>query len=151
MEKIGRKIEIFVIVVIIALIGIIYAFKAPIRTTSLISGQDQSDQQSPNTATSVKPSDNTEAPSPVPSTTIEYQGVDGKNALDLLKIDHQVEVQHYSFGDMVLSIDNIKPDSKHFWAMYVNDSFSQVGASAYVTKSTDKIKWEVDALVDTTK
>lgn len=68
-----------------------------------------------------------------------------------LKANHQVDATHYSFGDLVTGIDGLKPDSKHFWALYVNGQFSQVGASAYVTKSTDQIKWEVDAVVDTTK
>ncbi|MEO8065416.1 MAG: DUF4430 domain-containing protein [Candidatus Doudnabacteria bacterium] len=146
MENIGRKLELFVIVVIIATIGIIYAFKqkplpAPVADNANVI---QNDATSPSGQTSVNP-----APL-VPSNIIEYPGVDGQNALELLKASHRVEATHYSFGDMVSGIDGVSPDSKHFWAMYVNGQFSQVGASAYVTKSTDMIKWEIDA-VDTTK
>ena len=139
MQNLGKKIEIFVIVAIIAVIGIIYAFKqkpAPVLTTNTVADQatDQSGQVQE-----------------VPTTTIEYPGQDGKNALELLKAGHQVDAKHYSFGDLVTGIDGITPDSKHFWALYVNGQFSQVGASAYVTKAADSIKWQIDAVVDTTK
>lgn len=121
MNNLGKKIEIFVIVTIIAIIGIVYAFTRPVQapTTS------QTAQQ-------------------VPTSTVTYQGQEGKNALDLLNASHRVDSKHYSFGDMVTGIDGVSPDANHFWAMYVNDQFSQVGASAYVTKSTDTIKWQVD-------
>lgn len=138
MQNIGKKIEIFVIVAIIAFIGIIYAFKqktVPVAITNNPAVVDQSDS----------------VQQVVPTTTIEYQGVDGKNALELLKASHRVDAKHYSFGDLVTGIDGMTPDSKHFWAIYVNGQFSQVGASTYMTKPTDTIKWEIDALVDTTK
>ena len=138
MQNIGKKIEIFVIVAIIAFIGIIYAFKqktVPVAITNNPAVVDQSDS----------------VQQVVPTTTIEYQGVDGKNALELLKASDRVDAKHYSFGDLVTGIDGMTPDSKHFWAIYVNGQFSQVGASTYMTKPTDTIKWEIDALVDTTK
>ena len=143
MFNIFRKLEIFVIVVIVAVIGIIYAFKQKpvVPTTNL----------AVNSQLSTQPSLDTIPASQVPATTIVYPGQDGKNALELLKAGHQVVATHYSFGDMVTGIDGIAPDKDHFWAMYVNDQFSQVGASAYVTKSTDTIKWQTDAVVDTTK
>ena len=156
MNNIGKKLEIFVIVVIIAAIGIIYAFKKPNSTllsTNLQTPSQQNTQVTPNTGTSVR-SGNNEVPPPtqqVPTSTIEYKGVDGKNALELLQTSHRVDVKHYSFGDLVTGIDGIQPDSSHFWAMYVNGNFSQVGASSYVTKSSDTIKWEIDAVVDTKK
>ena len=118
-----RKIEVFVVVVVIAFIGIVFAFKQrPVLAPTV----DQKQAQQ------------------APTSTITYLGHDGQNALDLLKASHQVEAKHYSFGDMVTGIDGTSPDANHFWAMYVNDQFSQVGASAYVTKSTDAIKWQID-------
>jgi len=127
-----RKIEAFVIVVIIAVIGIIYAFKqsavAPINnvainseTSSLSAKLDQG---------------------------VIYQGQDGRNALDLLKAQHNVGVKSYSFGDMVLSIDGVTPSANQFWAMYINGELSQVGASAYTTKSTDVVNWRLDEVKD---
>jgi len=80
------------------------------------------------------------------STEISYQGVDGKNALELLKAGHQVEVKHFDFGDMVQSIDGISPASDEFWALYINGQLSQVGADAYQSKSSDTITWKLDKL-----
>jgi hypothetical protein len=138
----AKRLEIFVIVVIIAGIGIIYAFtQKPVLAPTV------------DTATSVMPTPNA-APPPVadtPTTTFEYQGVNGKNALELLKASHQVQAKHYSFGDLVTGIDGITPDASHFWAMYVNGQFAQVGASSLITKNSDTIKWEIDAVADTKK
>lgn len=156
MNNLGRKFEIFVVVAIIALIGIIYAFKqkpvlAPTTNNQPVA---QNDDSSASNQTSINPAAGGSQGSvdlQVPTNVITYQGKDGQNALVLLEASHRVDVKHYSFGDMVNAIDGIAPDSKHFWAMYVNGQFSQVGASAYVTKSSDTIKWELDAVVDTTK
>lgn len=152
MQYTAKKLEIFVITVIIAGIGIIYAFKQNPRPVR-VAQHDSTEQVAPMGQTSVRPdsTDQVNQQMPAPSAVFEYKGVDGKNALELLKASHTVDAKHYSFGDLVTSIDGITPDSSHFWAMYVNDQFSQVGASSYTTKSTDTIKWEVDAVVDTTK
>ncbi len=132
----ARRFEIFVIIAIIAVIGIVFAFKqGPITTHTLSNNQPASETSNNNDSASLKL---------VPSTVINYDGQDGKNALELLQASHNVEVKHYSFGDLVLGIDGIAPDSTHFWAMYVNDQFSQVGAAAYQTKSSDKIRWQID-------
>ena len=71
----------------------------------------------------------------------------GENAVDLLKADHRADTKSYSgIGEMVLSIDGIKPDSEHFWAFYVNGKSSNVGASSYVLKNGDKIEWKLEAI-----
>ena len=77
---------------------------------------------------------------------ITYQGVDGKNALELLQASHQVDVTTSGQGDFVNSIDGVTPDSNHFWSFYVNGTMSSVGASSYQTKSTDILTWKLDAI-----
>lgn len=151
MNDFGKKFEIFVIVSVIALIGVIYAFRqqsdlAPTTSNPNITQGEQNINSRPSNQTSAE-----QMLPQVPSSVIEYQGQDGKNALELLQANHRVDVQHFSFGDLVTGIDGITPDAKHFWAMYVNGQFSQLGASAYATKSTDTIKWQIDAVIDTTK
>ena len=112
------------IVVIISVIGIIYAFtQKPVRTPTNDLVRSQSE-----------------------ANIIEYPGQDGQTALELLQAQRQVEAKNYSFGDLVMSIDGVAADSQHFWAMYVNGQFSQVGASAYVTKNSDMIKWQIDEI-----
>ncbi len=118
----ARRLEIFIIVSIIAGVGIVYAMtQKPVLAPSTQQQQQQ-----------------------VPVSTVEYTGVEGRTALDLLKQTHVVEVKNYSFGDLVTGIDGVSPDANHFWAMYVNGEFSQVGASAYITKSSDQIKWQIE-------
>ncbi|HEV8601091.1 MAG TPA: DUF4430 domain-containing protein [Patescibacteria group bacterium] len=141
-----KKFETFVIAAIIAVIGIVYAFtKQPVMApsnhteqTSNTSSTEQSQQPTYPTQEDVQQ---------VPASTITYKGVDGKNALELLQASHQVEVKHYSFGDMVISIDGVMPDpNTHFWSFYVNGQLSQVGASAYVTKSSDILEWKIEKI-----
>lgn len=134
MNNIARRLEIFVIVVIIAFIGIVYAFKqhtvlAPTINAPVSQTDDQSTPQQQ-----------------VPTTVITYQGQTGQTALAILQAGHRVDVKHYSFGDMVTGIDGITPDVQHFWSFYVNGTMSQVGASSYVTKSSDQIKWQIDTI-----
>lgn len=158
MENPGKKLEVFIIVSVIALIGIVYAFRqkpalAP-SNNSTITLTDQDSNLPLLGQTAVGPVSGDSASKPqlqVPGNIVEYQGRDGKNALELLESSHRVDAKHYSFGDLVTGIDGIAPDAKHFWAMYVNGKFSQLGASVYITKSTDTIKWQIDAVIDTTK
>lgn len=79
------------------------------------------------------------------STEVSYKGVEGKNALELLKQTHKVETKTYKgIGELVTSIDGVSPDSKHFWAFYVNGQQSQVGAGAYTAKGTDTVIWKLE-------
>lgn len=80
-------------------------------------------------------------------TTVSYQGKEGKTALELLKDSHEIKTETYEgFGELVTSIDGVSADSKHFWAFYVNGKESQVGASTYKAKSTDKITWKLEEI-----
>jgi len=78
---------------------------------------------------------------------VSYDGKDGKTALELLKKLHKVETKDYgAMGEMVLSIDGVKPDSTQFWAFYVNGAMASEGASTYQTKNGDKIEWKLAAI-----
>jgi cytoskeletal protein RodZ len=152
MNNVGKKLEIFVIVSIIAFIGIIYAFKqqpAVTANTDLTQNQSaQTDATAPITSLGTKgesPSDGLPQQQ-VPTTTISYQGEDGKSAVELLTATHKVELKE----GLVSSIDGIEPDAEHFWAMYVNGKYVPVGTD-HATKSGDTVQWEIDAKEDTTK
>ena len=89
----------------------------------------------------------TESIQQVPQTSIQYQGIDGQSALSLLKVSHNVETKEYAgIGEYVVSIDGGAPDSKHFWAFYVNGKQAEVGAGAYVTKISDVIEWKLEEI-----
>ena len=77
---------------------------------------------------------------------ITYQGVEGQTALEILKANHQVETQSFSFGELVESINGVKAPATHFWAFYVNDKQAEVGAGDFVTKDTDTITWKLEAI-----
>lgn len=132
-SNIAKKLEVFVIVSIIALIGIIYALtKQPVVAPTI---RDNQNQESQNVQQ-------------VPQTTVRYQGVEGKTALELLKASHNVETKEFSgIGEYVVSIDGVQPEpNKAFWAFYVNDKQAEVGAGSYVTKSSDVIEWKLEEI-----
>ncbi len=73
---------------------------------------------------------------------VNYQGVDGKTALQILKDTHQVETKSYEgLGELVQSIDGVKPAANEYWIYYVNGEPATVGAGDYQTKSSDTITW----------
>lgn len=73
---------------------------------------------------------------------INYDGIEGKTAYDLLKEKYKVEADQSSFGVMVKSIDGLKNSDNKFWLYSVNDKQPEVAADKYTTKAGDKIKWE---------
>lgn len=78
---------------------------------------------------------------------VSYRGQDGKNALDLLKAGHEVEVKVYSgIGEFVDGIDGLKSDAQHFWSFYVNGKQATVGAGSYITKAADVIEWKFEKI-----
>lgn len=75
---------------------------------------------------------------------ISYQGVEGKNALELLQKEHQVNFQTSDFGVFVTEIDGIKNTEDTFWMYYVNEKLAEVAADKYATKEGDKIEWKYE-------
>lgn len=76
-------------------------------------------------------------------TDISYRGQNGVDALSLLKKHATVTTKHYSFGDLVTSINGMPGNGPKYWTFYVNGKMSQVGASAYKTKTGDKLEWKL--------
>ena len=82
-----------------------------------------------------------------PTQTVTYEGESGKIALQILKEKYTVQTKEFSgVGEFVQSIGGIQPDSKHFWAFYVNGQSSNVGAGSYATKNGDTIEWKMEAI-----
>jgi len=117
-----KRSGIFVLVIVLAAMGVLgfaHRTKAPSDTSTAVT-------QSTN--------------------TISYQGEDAKNALDLLKSHATVETTtDPSLGEYVTSVNGVKGGTNNkYWIMYVNGQSSSVGASDYVTKSTDTIEWKFE-------
>lgn len=121
----AKRLELFIIITAVAVAGVGYALTRAPKSTQ-IAGNNQSVQQAS-------------------SSSVVYDGQDGRNALDLLKVFNRVETKDTSFGPQVVGINGLIPDEKtHYWAFYVNGSLAQVGADQYVTKNGDKIEWKVE-------
>lgn len=76
-------------------------------------------------------------------TQISYSGKSGVSAYTLLKKYATITAKHYSFGYFVTSINGTAGNGPKYWTLYVNGKESQVGASAYITKNSDKITWKL--------
>lgn len=76
-------------------------------------------------------------------TDIKYHGQNGVDALTLLKKNADVTTKHYSFGDLVTSIDGSYGTGPKYWTFYVNGKESDVGASSYITKNADTLEWKL--------
>ncbi len=72
--------------------------------------------------------------------TVSYPGVDGKNALELLKESHNV-VEDDGF---VKSIDGKENTATSYWFLYVNGTSSTVGAKDVQTKRSDTLEWRFE-------
>ncbi len=82
---------------------------------------------------------------PSKPTPVSYDGVEGKNALELLKTKATVVTKDSAYGEYVDSINGVAggTDGK-YWAFYVNGQMAQVGAADYKTKAGDKIEWKFE-------
>jgi hypothetical protein len=76
-------------------------------------------------------------------TQISYKGEAGTDALTLLKRHATVQTKHYSFGDMVISIDGVPGTGPKYWTFYINGHEATVGAQAYHAKSSDELMWRL--------
>jgi hypothetical protein len=74
---------------------------------------------------------------------VEYPGVDGVDALTLLK--QKTEVEQDASG-MVISISGRRADNNQheFWSFYINGQSAQVGPASYITKNNDVIIWKIE-------
>jgi len=76
-------------------------------------------------------------------TQISYDGQNGINAYALLQKHATVQSKHYSFGYFVTSIDGVAGTGPKYWTLYVNGKEASVGASAYITKNSDRVTWKL--------
>lgn len=82
------------------------------------------------------------------SAMVTYQGVDGVNAIELLRKNHQIQTKDFGkdVGEFVESIDGKVPAKDEFWAFYINGASASVGPSLYITKNTDTLQWKLDKI-----
>jgi putative lipase involved disintegration of autophagic bodies len=69
----------------------------------------------------------------------------GKTALDLLNKTSKISKRGEGKDSFITSINNRLADEKkrEYWAFYINDKYSEVGAGSYLLKNLDKIEWKI--------
>lgn len=79
--------------------------------------------------------------------TVAYNGVEGKNAFELLQ-ENATDVQYTEseYGAFVTGIDGVDAPEGYFWALYVNDEMAQLGASDLITTNDDLVRWQLDKI-----
>ncbi|MCA9381941.1 DUF4430 domain-containing protein [Candidatus Dojkabacteria bacterium] len=75
-----------------------------------------------------------------------YATEDGQNALELLKSSAVVEYDEFQFGAFVTTINNLKADSEHYWAFYVNGEYAEKGIDSTTLNKGDEISLVYEAL-----
>jgi YD repeat-containing protein len=76
-------------------------------------------------------------------TQVSYHGQQGSTALQILEDRTHVQTKHYSFGDMVVSINGVSGNGPKYWTFYINGKQASVGAGSYQTKPADLILWKL--------
>jgi 1-deoxy-D-xylulose 5-phosphate reductoisomerase len=75
---------------------------------------------------------------------VTYKGKAGVTALALLSQKTKTTTSGTGANAFVTSIDSVTANPKsQYWAFYVNNKASMVGAGSYVTKSSDTITWKL--------
>jgi len=70
----------------------------------------------------------------------------GESVLDLLARTKNIRVKEYSFGKMVMAIDNLENGKdKKYWIYFINDQEAKIGASNYKLKAGERITWKFKA------
>jgi len=75
---------------------------------------------------------------------------DGQTAFELLGSQATVAFKQYDFGVFIESINGLAGDEKHFWALYIDDEQSQVGADQLVLQKGDRIEFRYEEIFETT-
>jgi len=75
---------------------------------------------------------------------VSYDGVNGKNALEILKSTADIRTEETVIGVFVTKINGIENDNEHYWMFYVNNELANVSADQYQTNDTDKVQWRYE-------
>ncbi len=108
------------------------------------SGSDDAPATSASPTVSVDPSDHVAEN----LSEFSYEGEDGKTALELLEEkDPQAQVEGKGKDAFVTGVRGREADPEtEFWALYVDDEPSQVGAGSLETKDGQTITWKLEEI-----
>lgn len=75
------------------------------------------------------------------SVVISLAGIDGKNALEVLKSSHEVAEVSSAMGTFVKGIDGIENSTNTFWFFSINGEMADRAADRIMTTSQDSVFW----------
>lgn len=75
------------------------------------------------------------------SLIIKYHGIDSMNVLEILLMNHDVNMVESGMGTFVKGIDSVENSTKAFWLYSVNDTIGDRSADNFITKNGDIVKW----------
>jgi hypothetical protein len=95
----------------------------------------------PGTDTAVPPTPPVRDPATFPE--VSYAGEDGKTVLELLKQDHQVQLDSelLLFGSIVLAIDTLKAGPGDYWIYYRDSLRGDRSPEVCTTHTGETIRW----------
>jgi len=72
--------------------------------------------------------------------------VSGQNALELVQSQVQLELKKYDFGVMIEGVNGLMADNKHYWALYLNDAYAQLGIADIQLQENDKLELKYEEI-----
>lgn len=79
--------------------------------------------------------------------SINYDCIDGKSALDILKEKAEVKTVDSTYGVYVDQINGTANNDGSFWIFYVNGQMADVDPAQYQCKPDDKIEWRYEKIM----
>ena len=70
----------------------------------------------------------------------------GKTGFDFLKDSIELKFEEYPFGVFITDIEGVKADQTHYWALYINDSYSEKGIDQVILEKDMKIKFVLEEI-----
>jgi len=70
----------------------------------------------------------------------------GSNAFEVMKANLKADYKDSAMGPFITGINNIKADSEHYWALYVDGNYAQKGISQYSIEKEVTIAWKLEKI-----
>lgn len=70
----------------------------------------------------------------------------GTNALEAMQQNVQTEVQTFSFGVMMQSINGVAPQEGYYLALYMNGQYAEKGIQEYQINEDTSIEWKTEKI-----
>ena len=77
-------------------------------------------------------------------TVVTYQGVEGQDAISLLKAGAEVVTEDSTLGEYVVAINGVSQTDTEYWLFYVDGQAVPERAADYVSRGGETIEWRLE-------